>query len=305
MELRQLRYFSVLAEELHFARAAERLGIAQPSLSTQIQALEAALGAKLLLRGPRSVALTAAGAVFLEEARLTLAQADRAMTLGRRAGRGEIGIIRIGLALGSTLSGAPSIIMSQYRGRYPDVDLQLSLMSPNRQIEALRSGMLDVGFLLPQSPTPDGLQFVKLNSEKYLIALCRDNPLAAKSRLTAAALANEKFLVMHPENSNGIYESTMDLGKHGGFSPRISRIERDLIALLSLVGAGFGVLLVTEAVCRISMPHVVYRPLHGFSATMGIVAAFRKNETGKLITSFVECCDRFSREGIPHAGHAA
>ena len=123
MELRQLRYFVALAEELHFGRAAERLGIAQPSLSTQIQALEAGLSAQLLSRGPRSVALTAAGAIFLEEARLTLAQADRAVAVGRRAGRGELGIVRIGLALGSTLSGVPSIVMSQYRRRYPEIEL--------------------------------------------------------------------------------------------------------------------------------------------------------------------------------------
>ncbi len=143
MELRHLRYFVVLAEELHFGRAADRLGIAQPSLSAQIQALEAGLSAKLLSRGPRSVALTTAGAVFLEEARLTLAQADRAVAVGRRAGRGELGIVRIGLALGSTLSGVPSIIMSQFRNDYPEVELPAFdpvAQAPNRGPQELRAG---------------------------------------------------------------------------------------------------------------------------------------------------------------------
>jgi DNA-binding transcriptional LysR family regulator len=299
MELRQLRYFVTLAEELHFGRAADRLGIAQPSLSTQIQALEAGLSAQLLSRGPRSVALTPAGAVFLEEARLTLAQADRAVAVGRRAGRGELGIVRIGLALGSTLSGVPSIIMSQYRRHNPEIELQLSILSPNRQVEGLRGGALDVGFLLPPSAVPEGLEFMKLFSEKHTIALSRDHPLAAKKSIHVAKLADESFLVMHPESSNGIYESTMKLGQHGGFTPRITRIERDLIALLSLVGAGFGVLLLTESVCRINMPNVVYRRLRGLSTTIGIAAAFRRNEAGTPIRSFLECCAAYAKTNGP------
>ena len=100
---------------------------------------------------------------------------------------------------------------------------------------------------------------------------------------------------MHPENSNGIYEFTMKLGQHGGFTPRITRIERDLIALLSLVGAGFGVLLLTESVCRINMPNVVYRRLRGLSSTIGIAAAFRRNEAGTPIRSFLECCAAYAK----------
>jgi len=290
MDLRQLRYFVTLAEELHFARAANRMGIAQPSLSTQIQALEASLGAKLLTRGPRAASLTPAGEVFLEEARLTLAQADRALAVGRRAGRGELGTLKVGLALGSTLSGVPSIIMAQYRKNYPQIELQVSFLSPNRQIDGLRNGALDVGFLLPPSATPEGLKFMNLYSESYMVALVAGHPLAAKSSLEAADFADECFLVMHPENSNVIYESTQQFAKHGGFTPRITRIERDLMALLSLVGAGFGVLLVSTSVSRIAMPNVVYRPLRGFPASISIAAASRRTETGKPVRSFLKVC---------------
>ena len=301
MELRQLRYFVMLAEELHFARAAHRLGIAQPSLSTQIQALEAGLGAKLFSRGSRVVTLTPAGAVFLEEARLTLVQADKALAVGRRAGRGELGIVRIGMALGSTLSGVPSIVMAQYRKRYPEIDLQLSIVSPIRQVEGLRSGALDVGFLLPPSAPQEGLEFIKLFTEEHMIALCSDHPLASRSHLEAADLAGESFLVMHPENSNGIYESTMQFAKHGGFIPRITRIERDLIALLSLVGAGFGMLLVSESVGRISVPNVAYRPLRGFASNISIAAAYRRNEKGSPIRSFLQACSDYKTAAMTTA----
>lgn len=295
MELRQLRYFVVLAEELHFARAANRLGIAQPSLSTQIQALEATLGTKLLTRGPRIVSLTPAGAVFLEEARLTIAQAERAVAVGRRAARGELGTVRIGLALGSTLSGVPSIIMAQYRKAFPEVELQLSITSPNRQIDALRNGTLDVGFLLPPTRGPEGIAFMKLFSEEHMIALCVDHPLAEKKAIEPAALSEEPFLIMHPENSNGIYESTVELGRLGGFAPRITRIERDLVALLSLVGAGFGVFLASQSVGRIAMPNVTYRPLLKFNAAIGIVAGYRTSETAKPIRSFLESCAAYAK----------
>ena len=295
MELRQLRYFVVLAEELHFARAADRLGIAQPSLSTQIQVLEASLSAKLFVRGPRLVSLTAAGAIFLEEARLTLAQADRALTLGRRAGRGEIGQIRIGVALGSTLSGAPSIVMSQYRSQFPEIDVQLSILSPKRQLEALQGGSLDVGFLRPPSSPPDGVEFIKLFSEKHMVAMSANHPMAGKLQLVAADLAEEPFLVMSADASNGIFEATARFGRLGGFTPRIARIERDLISLLSLVGAGFGIILVTESVGRIAMPNVVYRPVKDLDMDIEIVAAYRADEIAKPVRSFLECSETYGR----------
>lgn len=299
MELRHLRYFVVLAEELHFARAADRLGIAQPSLSMQIQALEAVLSAKLFSRGPRSVTLTPAGTVFLEEARLALAQADRALAVGKRAGRGELGIVRIGVALGSTLSGVPSIIMAQYRSKYPEIDLQLSILSPKRQLEALRGGALDMGFLLPPPSVPEGLAFMDLFSEDHMIALSIDHPLASKISLEASDLADQPFLVMNPENSNGMYEATMQFGKQGGFTPRITRIERDLIALLSLVGAGFGVLLVSQSVCHIAMPNVVYRRLLGLSTGIRVVAAYRRDEAEKPVRSFLDLCAASTRTERP------
>jgi DNA-binding transcriptional LysR family regulator len=290
MELRQLRYFIVLAKELHFARAAEILAIAQPSLSVQIQALEAALGTKLFTRGPRAVRLTPAGALFLEEARLTLAQADRALAVGRRAGRGELGSIRIGLAVASSLSGVPSTILSRYRKRYPEIEIQLSIMSTNRQLEALGRNNLDAGFTVHPSMIPEGLELVSLCAERLMVAVGADHRLASKSDLNPKDLAAEPFLVVHPDISTGIYQCTLRVGEQGGFTPRITRIERDLMTLLSLVGAGFGVVILSESVRLLAVPNVEYRSLRGVTETIEMVAAFRQDDAGVAIRAFRDMC---------------
>src|SRR5206468_3389937 len=116
------------------------------------------------------------------------------------------------------------------------------------------------------------------------------HPLAARKVLKPVDLAEESFLVMSADSSNGIYEATARFGRQGGFTPRITRIERDLITLLSLVGAGFGVLLVTESVVRIAMPNVVYKPLKDLDMDVEIAAAFRAAEASKPVMAFLECC---------------
>ena len=299
MELRQLRYFVALAEELHFARAAEKLGIAQPSLSVQIQALEATLSTKLLTRGPRSVHLTPAGAVFLEEALLTLAQADRAVSVGRRAGRGQMGTIRIGMAFASTLSGMPSSIMATHRKLFPEIDMQLSLLSTNRQFEGLRNNTCDVGFLVNPLRAPPGLDFVQLCAEPLTVALSLDHPLAAKAGVAAADLADEPFLVVHPDISTGVYECTLLVGRQGGFTPRIVRIERDLITLLILVGAGFGLVILSDSVRRLAVPNVAFRPLEGVETSVVIAAAFRHDEAAKPIRAFLDLCVNRAKDPPP------
>jgi DNA-binding transcriptional LysR family regulator len=290
MELRQLRYFLVLAEELHFARAAERLGIAQPSLSTQLQALEATLGTKLLARTQRAVHLTPAGELFREEARLTIAQADRAFSIGRRAGRGEIGTLRIAMAIVTSLSGVPSEILEQYRRRYPEIDIQLALMSTNEQLASLRSNALDIGFMVMPSTTIDGAERIKLASNTLVVALPEDNLLIHKETLFAADLRNEPFLVLNSRESTGIQENTQLLGETGKFSPQIFKIAHDLLALLSLVSAGVGAAVVADSVCRIQMPKVIYRRIDDFSPSIDLNVVYRNNDSDRPTRAFLEMC---------------
>src|ERR687885_395673 len=153
MELRHLRHFVAVAEELHVGRAAARLHIAQPPLSRQIRDLERDVGAPLFARVPRGVALTPAGHAFLPEARLTLAQAERARRTAQRAARGEIGRLRVGFVEAATFSGILPDVLRFFRKHYPDVALELLELSSLQQAEALREGRIDVGLLY--SPPPD------------------------------------------------------------------------------------------------------------------------------------------------------
>ena len=179
MELRHLRYFVAVAEELHFGRAAERLRIAQSALSTQIQALERHLGVRLLQRSKRSsVALTDAGMLVLEEARRTLRQAERTELVGRRAGRGELGRIEIGYVVSAALAGVLSSTVSSFRRNHPAVDIRVQELATPRQLDELAAGRLDVGILRPRPRYPVGILAVRLLREPLMIALPQDPPFA-------------------------------------------------------------------------------------------------------------------------------
>src|SRR5919204_4948916 len=162
MELRHLRYFVAVAEELHVGRAAARLHIAQPPLSRQIRDLERDVGAPLFARVPRGVELTPAGHAFLPEARLTLAQAERARRTAQRAARGEIGRLRVGFVEAAIYSGVLPDVLGFFRMHLPDIGLSLFEMDPLQQGEALREGRIDLGIL--HSPPPDADRWLHVES---------------------------------------------------------------------------------------------------------------------------------------------
>src|SRR4051794_3298033 len=201
MELRHLRYFVAVAEELHFGRAAERLRIAQSALSTQIQALERHLGARLLQRSKRSsVALTDAGALVLKEARRTLRQAERTELVGRRARRGELGRVEIGYVVSAALAGVLSSIVPAFRRDHPMVDIHVRELATPRQIDELAEGRLDGGLLRPRPRYPLGIVAVRLLREPLMIALPEGHPLATGGvqAVRAEALAEEEFTLPTP-----------------------------------------------------------------------------------------------------------
>lgn len=262
MDLRHLRYFLCVAEELHFGRAAVRLGISQPPLSQQIRALEMELGVQLFDRTSRRVYLTVAGKAFEPEARQTLLQADHAAATAQRAQRGEIGH----LALSFTPSGpfVPRIAGALYRFRqlYPQVEMTLSELGRDEQIEGVRDRQLDIGIVRDfGKPTlPAGMAAHCLLTEDMVLTLRADHPLALQEAAPGIAdLANEPLVLYGAANGAGFNEHLFALCETAGFVPRIAQEVRSLATLLGLVAAGFGPTIIARSMARLHVDTLVNR----------------------------------------------
>ncbi len=290
MELRHLRYFVAVAEERHITRAAERLGIQQPPLSQQIRALEAELGTQLLRRNPRGVELTQAGDALLAEARAVLEQVERAVTVTRRAGRGEAG--RIGLGFTSSASFHPLVpaTVRAYREAYPLVALSLEESGTSELVEALVQQRLDAAFVRSPVGTAAGIAVHSILEEPMVAALPVGCPLAAepaKRPLPLAALASEMFILYRRPLGPGLYDAIIAACQRAGYSPNIGQEAPRMLATLSLVAAGLGVTLVPASMRRLRVHGVVYR---GIDAEAGLVAplnlAYRRSETSPAARRF-------------------
>lgn len=259
-ELRHLRYFIAVAEELHFGRAAQRLNIAQPGLSQQIQSLETDLGVSLLARTNRHVQLTPAGLAFLDEARRVLAQVDRAVNLVKRAASGQIGRLSIGATESATWVLLPELIR-QFRSRFPSVDLAIREMPSPSQLAALRAGDIDVGFVRPPIDT-EGLVTRTVLKERLGLLLPEAHPLAKRSRLPLTALAGQP-LIIHPARPSGWSDFMISVCREAGIEPQVSQDALETGTAVSFVAAGLGLTIVPESLKVLVRPGVVYRPVSG------------------------------------------
>jgi DNA-binding transcriptional LysR family regulator len=288
MELRHLRYFVAVAEELHFSRAAERLHISPPSLTEQIQDLEHELHAVLFTRTKRNVKLTDAGTRFLEEARSTLRQAEHAAHVAKLAGRGEIGRIEVGYASTAACSGVVTSAVAEYRRSHPLVSFSLSAMQAARQLDQLSEGRLDVGFLRIPSRYPVGIAAVIIARQAVVIALPSEHKLAKYPSISATMLAEEQFLAPTFETEVGLYQHTAAIGQQGNFVARIVERIPDLFTTVTLVAAGVGIAVVPESCSCIQIPGVVYKPLSRQTKPVELAAAFRRDERAPAVKTFIE-----------------
>jgi DNA-binding transcriptional LysR family regulator len=296
MELRQLRYLLVLAEELHFSRAAQRLGIAQPALTQQIQALERELGAKLFQRTKRSVHLTVAGRLTLEQAVRTLQQAEQTAMVARQAGRGEKGPVEIGYVGSAAFSGILSKTIFAYRKTNPNVELRLHELDISQQVEDLDSGRLDVGFIRPPvRQWPVGVTSLTLSREPIIVAVPKAHRLARLKAVPIAALADESFIVTHFQEGVGFHAQVAAICHEGQLTLRIAQRARQFAAITSLVGAGLGVAFVPDSLRNLRVPNVVYRPLADVKATTDLALIFRKSEQAPAVVSFIDKVKRSVR----------
>lgn len=288
MELRHLRYFLAVAEELNFTRAALRLHIAQPPLSQQIQALEAELGLQLFERKKRPLQLTAAGQVLLTETRLVFAAVERAIISTKRASRGEIGR----LVMGANSSIANSVlpdILRVFRSRFPDVELVLRELTSFGQVQELLSCGIDVGFdRLPNEYENDtALSFMPILQESLIIALPEQHPLAAQAQIPLSALADEPF-VLPPPDLVPSYTQIISLCEQVGFSPKVVQQATWMITVLSLVAGGVGVALLSANAQNLVRKGVVYREIQGQNLTRQLAVIWRRDDPSVILHEFLQ-----------------
>ncbi|MES2015673.1 MAG: LysR family transcriptional regulator [Pseudomonadota bacterium] len=288
MELRHLRYFIAVAEELNFTRAAERLHIGQPPLSQAIQVLEADVGAQLFERTRRWVRMTGAGELFLLDARRILALAEQAADTARRAERGEAGELRIGFTFSTPLTPLFATVINRYRQQFPAVSLTLHEMSTQPQLDALAGRTLDLGFVRPlEHALPQAVELTTLRQDPLMAVLPAALPLARKRRIAIAQLKDMPFVMYPASAGTGIYPQIFRLCREAGFVPRIGQFAGEASTIIGLVAAGCGVSLLPASFDRIRMDGVAYRAILDPGATTTLLLARRKAEHAPLVDAFV------------------
>ncbi|MEG3177611.1 LysR substrate-binding domain-containing protein [Sphingomonas sp. RB3P16] len=263
MELRHLRYFVGVAEELHFARAAAKLGISQPPLSQQIAALEQELGVRLFDRTSRSVRLTSAGTAFHDAARATLAQADRAVQVARRAARGELGELNLGFNASAPFVPRIAKAIYDYRQAFPQVKLVLTELSGRVQPTALVDHALDVCFIRGfRRPNVDAsIAVTPILEERLMVAMRPDHRFATLDAIGLRDLADEPLLLYSREDGATFTAELFEMLRGVGVEPIVAHTVREVSTLFGLAAAGMGVTVVAESLCALQSSKLVYVPL--------------------------------------------
>lgn len=256
MELRQLRCFIVLADELHFGRAAARLHITQPPLSASIRQLEEALGARLFERDSRSVRLTPVGEAFLPEAIRAVAQAKAAHEAGLALASGKVGHLHIGFTSSMLYRGVPRILHT-FEAQHPAVELHLSDMTVTEQTAALMQQRLNAGFSPGQVVAPD-LAGKPLADDEFVCCVHEDHWAARKRRVQLAALAAEDFIIFSRDITPSGYDHVLSMCVHAGFHPREKAHVRQWINAVLMVSNGFGIAVVPASLARARIAKVKF-----------------------------------------------
>jgi DNA-binding transcriptional LysR family regulator len=259
IELRHLRYFVAVAEELHFGRAAARLNISQPPLSQQIQILEQQIGARLFARTNRSVSLTPAGKLFLADSRQILMQVEDAAARAARLHQGETGELRIGFTSSAPFIKAVSVTLSRFRMQYPDVHIQTRESNTREQIAPLSEGALDLG-LMRKTQLPETLDWQVILREPLLAMVHRDHPLAQRASVTLAELVQEPLVFFDPHVGTGLYDDILGLLRRFG-TPVITQEVGEAMTIIGLVSAGLGISILPASFKRVQLNEMRWLPI--------------------------------------------
>ncbi len=257
MDLRQLRYFVMVAEELSFSRAASRLRMSQPPLSHQIKALEEEMGVQLLHRTKREVKLTDAGKVFLSEAHLLLDQFRHAVNTAQRAAEGESGVLRLGMATSAIFHVMPTVLQ-RIATQFPRVTLNVIDMQSGEQLRALAQSRLDIG-IVHAAPGRKGIHSLPLLSETFCMVLPENHALARKPDLTLAELADQPMVVFSREHTPSLFDALVASCLQAGFSPKVAHVARNPLTVFQMVKVGLGVSLVPRSYAQSAFAGLCFR----------------------------------------------
>jgi DNA-binding transcriptional LysR family regulator len=292
MELRHLRYFVAAAEELHFRRAAERLGIAQPALSQQIQQLEQEIEALLFHRLTRGVELTDAGRAFVEDARIILDHVEQAKAKAQRVARGDQGMIRIGFTGSASFNPLVPGVIQDYRARFPGIAVSLIESGSSQLVDSLRAGRVDAAFIRSPSREVDGLFVVSIIEEEMLIALPSRHDLAASASLSLEALSGEPFILFPRANSPEVFDNIVLACRRAGFSPKIIQQAPEVASALNLIAAGEGVSIIPASMQHMQPQGVAYRAILGDAPRVPLSLAHRSNEPSAAVRNLAALARR-------------
>jgi DNA-binding transcriptional LysR family regulator len=286
MEFRHLRYFLMLAEELHFGRAAQRLAISQPPLSLNIQQLEASVGAPLFTRNSRGVQLTAAGQSFVPAARALLAQASAAAREARDVAEGQSGQLQIGFAGTMLYCGLPQIL-SRFQLSHPRLRLVLRELSSTEQLSELLRDRLDVGFV--HTPrVPPGFDQILVASQPLVACLPESHPLARATSLRLQDLQGQSLVVVSRTVSPDYHERILQCCEHAGWMPQVVHELRHWLSVVSLVSQGQGAALVPQALQQSAMAGAVFVPLQDVDVRYDTRCLWRSDRDQTALQDFVQ-----------------
>jgi DNA-binding transcriptional LysR family regulator len=286
VELRHLRSFVAVAEELHFGRAAERLYILQPALSKQISALERELGVRLFERTRREVVLTDAGRTLLADARRLLAQADGAAARALRAGRGDVGVLAMGFIAPALYDLLPRVLRA-FRTEFPDVRLELSEVHNHEGLEAVASRRLHLAFLRLPVPERAGLRVATAAEEPVVVALPADDPMASQDGFDLAELARRDIILIARGLEPELHDYYIAACMGAGFSPRVvHEVDRTHVAV-GLVAGGLGIAFVPASARLVPHPGVAYRPLRSPALSVTFGAVWATDDQPAVLQNFV------------------
>jgi DNA-binding transcriptional LysR family regulator len=296
MDLRQLRYFIAVAEEKSFSRAAKRLHVSQPPLSTHVKSLERSLGVRLLDRNNRGAVLTPAGRMFYDEVRSVFRRLEQACIKARNAGQGDVGTLSVGFVSIADYGILPPAL-KRFRERFPNVDVELHELTTDAQIEEIRAGRLHLGIALGPVDEAD-LAFETVLLERLLLAVPTARRLfKAEGSVRLKAVSGESFIIPPRDVAPGLFDVIVGECRANGFAPRISQHARQMQTVIGLVASGMGIALVPSSVKNLKRAGVQYRALRGSTASVELGLLRSRDGGGPLSVRFAAVLKEVACEG--------